>query len=49
MRQLVSVALAFLLGLAVVAVASDVLREWSLARHPVASAPYEPPSEARRF
>lgn len=48
MRPLISLAIALLIGLGLVAVASDVLQQWSIAHYAPPADSYTPPSEARR-
>ncbi|MCX7366889.1 MAG: hypothetical protein NTV97_34445 [Alphaproteobacteria bacterium] len=48
MRPLISLAIALLIGLGIVALASDVLKQWSLAHYATQTDNYTPPSEARR-
>ena len=48
MRPLISLAIALLVGLGLVAVVSDVLQQWSMAYYAPPAGSYTPPSEARR-
>ena len=49
MRPIISLAVMLLVGLGLVAVASEVLKQWSIAHYATQTDNYTPPSEARRY
>ena len=49
MRPIISLAVMLLVGLGLVAVASEVLKQWSIAHYAKQTDDYTPPSEARRY
>ena len=49
MRPIISLAIMLLVGLGLVAVASEVLKQWSITHYAKQTDDYTPPSEARRY